>query len=167
MDAARAILSALGNSLLRPFAGVPEIWSLLPLGVGLGCVILYAARRLSNQSAIRDAKNRIQAHLYELRLFADEPKLIWRAQTALLRQNVRYIGLMLAPAAVLTAPLAIMVLLLDCFYGVTPLEPGRSSIVTVQLTEAIGGPEQAPVLRLPDGFVLETPAVRIPAADAS
>jgi len=47
---------------------------------------------------------RLQAHLYEMRLFTDEPVLIWKAQLGRLAANAKYIGLMLIPAIVASVP---------------------------------------------------------------
>lgn len=162
MEFARAILAAVIEGALAPFAGRAPMASLLPLGVVLGVAMLWVVGRVSNQAAIADAKRRIQAHLYELRLFVDEPKLIWRAQAGLLKQNARYISLMLAPAVVLAAPFLVLFAYLDGFYGAQPLEPGRPAVVTVRMEGPLAADAQAPVLEAPEGFVVESPAVRVP-----
>src|SRR5690606_34579156 len=115
--------------------------------------------RFSNQKALVKTRRRLQAHLYELRLFVDEPRLIWRAQAALLRDNARYLGLVLIPLAMLAIVFVPVFLMLDCFYGQVPLEPGTPAVVTVQLTGSI--PRDGPVdLELPEGIAAETPPVR-------
>ena len=78
------------------------------MSILVGLAMLWAFGRFSNQSAIRETKRRIAARLYEFRLFVDEPKLIWQAQTGLLRDNLRYLGLMLVPAAVLALPMLVL-----------------------------------------------------------
>jgi hypothetical protein len=103
-------------------------------------------------------KARLGAHLYEMRLFADEPVLVWKAQWDLLKANARYIGLMLMPALILTVPMILLFGQLDAFYGYTPLEPGQAAIVTMQLAAPSSGP--APELQPPEGIVVETPPVR-------
>src|SRR2546422_561439 len=122
--------------------------------------MLWAFGRLSNQSAIRETKRRLAARLYELRLFVDEPTLIWQAQAGLLRDNLRHLGLMLVPAAVLTLPMLVLFAQLDAFYGWTPLRPGQTAVVTVQAKQPLGPGEPAPALILPEGFLADAPAVR-------
>ncbi|MGH9628432.1 MAG: hypothetical protein ACRD7E_08860 [Bryobacteraceae bacterium] len=161
MEIVRSILSASVQTLLRPFEGHHPLWSLIPISVLLGLAMLWVFRRLSNQEAIRQTKNRLQAHLYELRLFVDEPKLIWKAQVALLRENVRYMALMLLPAAVMTVPLLLLFAHLEAFYGLSPLEPGQPAIITVQLNEPLLPGNAAPSLELPEGIEAETPPVRV------
>jgi len=123
--------------------------------------MLWVFGRFSNQRGIRETKQRLAARLYEFRLFADEPKLIWQAQVALVRDNVRYLGLMLVPVAVLAGPMLVLLAQLDAFYGWSPLAPGRSAIVTVRIAQPLRPDEPPPLLALPDGFLAETPAVRV------
>ena len=123
--------------------------------------MLWVFGRFSNQRGIRETKQRLAARLYEFRLFADEPKLIWQAQVALVRDNVRYLGLMLVPVALLAGPMLVLLAQLDAFYGWSPLAPGRSAIVTVRIAQPLRPDEPPPLLALPDGFLAETPAVRV------
>ena len=81
--------------------GSPII-ALAAVGAAVGVGMLGVFRWTSNPEAIRRAKARIMAHLYEMRLFPDEPLFIWKAQAGLLATNVRYLGLMLLPATTTT-----------------------------------------------------------------
>jgi hypothetical protein len=158
MEIARRIVSATIAGILSPFSGHNAMLSLVPLSVLLGIVMLWLFRRTSNQSAIRKVKRELHASLYEMRLFTDEPVLIWKAQWGLLKANIRYLAMMLVPALVLTIPMVVILAQLECFYGHAPLEPGQQAIVTVQMKNA-GSP--APVLRAPDGIAVDTPAIRV------
>lgn len=67
-------------------------WTLLLAGIVLLCIaMLWLFRRTSNQAAIRKVKRELHAHLYEMRLFIDEPLLIWKAKWGLIMANVRYL----------------------------------------------------------------------------
>ncbi len=135
------------------------VLSLTLIGVLAGIGMLWTVRRFSDQAAIRLTKRRLRAHLYELRLFADEPALMWRAQRQLLRYNLRYLRLMLRPALVLALPMVLLLVHLDAFYGRAPLPVGEAAVVTVQMKTAADS--QAPVLEAPAGIAVETPAVRV------
>src|ERR1017187_846465 len=89
---------------------------LLVVSVLAGIGMLGVFRSTTNQEGIRQAKRRIQAHLYEMRLFPDEPVLMMQAQRGLLAANVRYISLMLVPALVLLAPMLLILGQLQCLY---------------------------------------------------
>ena len=158
MELLRSIASTVVAGLLSLFAGRSAIASLILISLAVGIAMLWVFARTSNQPAIRKVKARLGAHLYEMRLFADEPMLVWKAQWDLLKANARYIALMLTPALVLTIPMLLLFGQLDAFYGYTPLVPGRAAIVTMQLATPSSGP--APELQAPDGIVVETPPVR-------
>ena len=107
--------------------------TLIPIGLLLGVAMLWVFGRTSNQKAIKAAKRRVEACLYEMRLFTDEPSLVCKAQAGLLAANARYIGLMLVPAIVLAVPMVLLFAHLEAWYGLAPLPPGRETLVTVQM----------------------------------
>ena len=157
MGALLNLLSLLAEKVLVPFQSLHPLASLAPISALIGVAMLWVFGRFSNQAAIRRAKARLQAHLYELRLFADDPSLIWRAQKGLLASNARYLGLMLKPAIVLTIPMIPLLVQLDHFYGRAPLAVGEPAIVAVTMKDA-----PPPGLHAPRGIRVETPAVRVP-----
>jgi len=159
MEIIRRIMTWLVGGFLWPFSGHNAMLSLVPLSVLVGIGMLWVFRRTSNQEAIRKVKARLVAHLYEMRLFVDEPLLVWQAQRGLMAANVRYIGMMLVPALVMTAPMILIFAQLECFYGYTPLEPGQTAIVTAQMKSA--GVGLTPALLAPEGIVVETPPVHV------
>ena len=139
-DAAAALLLALAGTVC---------------GVGT----LLAMRRFSDQRAVRSAKARVRAHLYEMRLFGDDPVLALRAQKKLLLWNLRYARLALLPAAIVAVPAILIMSQLEAVYGSEPLMPGETALVTVQLKR--GTQPVAADLTAPSGFTVETPPVRI------
>lgn len=141
-------------------ADLDPLWTLTPAAILAGLAMLWAFGRVSNQRAIGETKQRLAARLYEFRLFVDEPGLLWQAQVGLVRDNLRYLGLMLVPVAVLALPMLALWAPLDAVYGWTPLAVGRPAIVTVQVRTPVHSAGPVPVLTLPDGFVAETAGVR-------
>lgn len=137
-------------------------WTLILISAVTGVAMLWVFGRLSSQKSIRQVKNRLKVHMLELRLFVDEPAIIWQAQKGLLAANGRYMALMLRPFLFLAVPMALMVTLLDPYFGIAPLPVGRAAIVTVQLNQPIDSSGPAPELQVPDGIAVETPAVRMP-----
>lgn len=161
MELFRSITSGLIGGMLLPFEMRHAMLSLIPISLLLGVGMLWVFRRTSNQKAIRATKRRLQAHLYELRLFTDEPGLVWQAQKALLRSNLLYIGLMLVPAIILTAPMLILFAHLEAFYGLAPLPVGREAVITIEMKQPLDRTASAPVLEAPAGITVESPAVRV------
>lgn len=146
--------------LLQPFALVDKIWSLLLISAVLGVVMLWAFSRLSNQKAIKQTRNRLKAALMEMRLFGDEPSLLFRAQRDLLTGNGRLLALTLKPALILMLPLILLAAFLEPFYGHAPLPVGEAAVVTLRMKAPIDGKTPPPKLESPAGMVVETPAVR-------
>ena len=133
---------------------IDPLFTLIPISILSGVAALWIFGRLSNQCAIEKAKQRVAARLYELRLFVDEPKLIAQALGGLVHDNLRYLALTLLPGAAVAIPTFFLLIQLDGFYGYEPLQPGHTTLVTVQSDQA--------TLTVSDGFIVETPPVRIP-----
>ena len=135
------------------------MWSLLAISVFLGIGMLWVFGRMSNQKEIRRTRNRLKASLMELRLFGDEPALVFRAQRDLLTGNGRLLALTLRPALILTVPLLLLLSFLEPFYGRSPLPVGQPALVTVHMKQPINA-NTALRLEAPSGIVVETPPVR-------
>ena len=125
-----------------------------------GVLTTIGVRQLADVSALSTTGKRIYAHLLEFRLFFDEPRLIWQAQLALLRENARLLRLLLVPTFVLGVPMAWLFLQLENVYGLRALRPGETAMITAQLTRPIE-PSDRFALRVPGSIVAESPPVRV------
>ena len=63
-----------------------------------GVAMLWVFGKTSDQARMKQVKRKVYASLFELRVFADEPSVTWRAQKSLFAANMRYMGLALKPA---------------------------------------------------------------------
>jgi len=134
-------------------------WSLAPASVVFGWVTVWVFRHTTNAAEVRTIRNRIYAHLLELRLFSAEPGLIWKAQKSLIVENLRFCARMLPPVLILVLPTAWMLLQFESLYGFESLRMGQAAVVSAQLgreAELAG----ANSLTAPPGIVVETPPVR-------
>lgn len=161
METIRTVTTFLFSGALAPFGGHPAMLSLVPLGLVMGAATLLFVKWTSNQDAIRATKARLSAYLYEMRLFPDEPLLIWKAQMGLLAANARYLGMMLVPVLAMAVPMVPIFAELECFYGHAPLARGQEAIVTMQMKAGGGQGSAAPALLAPAGFAVESPAIQI------
>ena len=131
---------------------VDDLITLVPLGALCGVVAAFVFRGFGSR-ATRTTINRIQAHLMELVLFIDEPRLILRAQGNLLRENLRLLRQLAVPLLI-TAPLfAIVMWQADRVYGRAPLAAGEAVVVTAH--------GNADTLEAPAEVTVETPGVRV------
>jgi len=158
MDTLNKSLDFVLNALFMAFRWSPGL-GLALISAASGVGMLWVFQKTSNQAAIRATKRLVQAHLLELRIYRDEPGVMWQAQKSLLGSNLRYMGLMLQPALIMALPFAILLVHLDAFYGRAPLVVGADTVVTMGVRPPDGG--SVPVLDVPPGVALETPAVRI------
>ena len=122
-------------------------------GIVSGLLTALVFRLTTDTAALRFTLREIQARFLEFRLFFDEPRLIWRAQKALLRANARALGIVMPSILILALPMTWVILQLEK----TPLRVGEPTVVTVQLAHA--GDEVT--LEAPPEIAVETPPVHI------
>ena len=134
-------------------AALPFSLVLFAAVTGVAMALLF--RLASRPAAIRSAKRRAQAQFLALRLFADEPAVVWRAQMRLLAANVRYLGVLLVPTAAAAVPFILAFPQLEALYGRVALRVGSETVLTVRMER--GGAQ--PVLETPPGLHVETPGV--------
>jgi hypothetical protein len=123
-------------------------------------VAVLVFRYTSNQRAMRRVKNRIQAHVLEVRLFPDQLTIVLRAYARILRFTLIYLGYALRPVLILFIPMVIVLCQLNLRFSRVPLAAGDSFILKAKLMQPLAfGPES---LRLPPGLALTAPPVDIP-----
>ncbi|MDP3000668.1 MAG: hypothetical protein Q8N47_24505 [Bryobacterales bacterium] len=135
----------------------PALWTLAPVSVLIGALLMWAFRRMADREALRAAANRIQAHLLEFWLFVDEPALVWKSWGGLLWANARFLRLLLVPLVVLSIPATPLFFFLDAVYGSSPLRVGEPAVVTLKFSQ----PPDRLELKAPDGISVESPPVYV------
>ena len=155
-------LDALFDVLLRPLAALPPLASLTIVSLLTAIVMLLVVRRTSNQQALDQVKRRIYASLFEIRLFNDDLRAIFRAQADMLRENLTYLRLSLAPMLWMIVPFVLVIAQLQFHYGYDGLEVGRPVLLTAHLRATDGG--DAAALVAPPGIRVDAGAIWFPAA---
>jgi hypothetical protein len=126
-----------------------------------GLLMLFIYRWTSNQTGIREVKDKIKAHLLELRLYKDNMGVTMKAQGRILRANLRYITLNFKPLVVMIVPLILILAQLNLWFGSKPLTVGRPAILKVELGPEISLQDLEIELEAPPQIAVETPALRI------
>ena len=169
MAAINQLLSAFFDLLLRPFEGLAPIVSLVPLGVVFTVFALWIFKRTSNQTALDAVKRRIQAGIFEIRLFNDDMLSILRSQIDIFGQVVKQLALTLVPLLWMLIPFAIVIPQLQFRYGYAGLAPGERALLEVEIraedgAESPRASRPKPDLRLeaPAGVEVETEGLWIP-----
>jgi hypothetical protein len=124
-------------------------------------LMLFVFRFTSNQEGIRRVKNKIKAHLLELRLFKDSLSLSFKAQGNILRNNLKYISYSAKPLLVMIIPLILILIQLNLWFGYEALTPGQEIILKVKLEEGRNPLDLDLVLEPSTGFDIQTLPLRI------
>lgn len=159
MESVNAFISGILGAVLSPFRDVAPLVSLALLSVPAALAMLLVVKHTSNQARLASVKRGIQACLYEIRLFSDDPRAVLRALGEMLRHNLTYLRLSLGPLLILALPFGFVLTHLDAYYGTGELVPGRAVLIKVRMKEPSAG---APQLAATAGVKIETPAVWIP-----
>lgn len=132
-----------------------------PLGMLAGAAATWIFHRTTDGRSIRTEVNRIEAHLLEFWLYADEPAAISKSWWGLAGANARLLRLILPPMAILTIVTLPLFFFLDACYGTSPLKVGRPAVVTLQLDRPLEQLSSLPILQAPAGMTVESPPVRV------
>jgi uncharacterized membrane protein (DUF106 family) len=155
-------MRAMVGAMLFPFQSLPPIVGLSVVSLAAAIGMLLVFRATSNQEAIAAVKRKIQAGIFEIRLFNDDLRAMFRAQVDILRHNLTYVRLSLAPMVWMIVPLVLVIAQLQFYYGYDGLGPGQSVVVKVVLKEGASAAAPAIALEAPAGVRVETPMVWIP-----
>ncbi|MFQ6082152.1 MAG: hypothetical protein ACE5WD_02195 [Candidatus Aminicenantia bacterium] len=147
--------------LFFPFKSIHPWYGMIFISFLTGLLMLFIFRYTSNQEGIRKVKNRIKAHLLEIRLFKDDLGLMFKAQKNILQNNLIYMKYSLKPMLVMIIPLILILIQLNLWFSQKPLEPNQSAIVILNLQPNVSPIETSVKIRTPEGVSVETPALRI------
>ncbi len=171
MSLLNSALRRLFDLLLYPFQTLPAAVGLLVVSVLAAMGMLWVFKRTSNQEKLEAVKRQIHAGIFEIRLFNDSFRQIWRAQMSILRNNLSYLRLSLVPMLFILPPLALVVAQLQFHYAYAAPAAGERTVLTATLAEdwqsagavpvSASGKPQA-TLDLPAGVMSETPSLWTP-----
>ena len=154
-----AQVNSVFDLLVRPFRFARPIYPLALLSLLTTFLALLVFRYGSNQRAIRRAKDRLEAHVLEVRLFQDQLGVVLRAYARLLGGVLIYLRHSLPPLALLALPLLLILVQMESYFGHIPIQTGNNFIVKARLAATTSLDEVS--LRLPDGLKLTSTAPRI------
>lgn len=163
MRVVNGVIGAIVDAILWPFQSWPPIAGLTVVSLLVAAALLMAFKLTSNQHAIASTRRRIQAGLYELRLFQDDPRLMPSIVFDLFRQQATYLRYALVPLLWVAIPLTLLIAHLHAYYGYEGLHPGQTAVVTARLRPGAGAAgEPQLTLEAPPGLRVETPSVWVP-----
>ena len=157
------LLAQLINSV---FNTVFDILNFMSESLGLflvsaitGIVMLFVFKWTSNQKKIKQAKDKIKAHILEIRLYKDSPRVIMRAFGKILRYNTAYLILAIVPLLIVFIPVVLILVQLSFRYSYRGFSSGDRFILQAQLRPGVDINKVS--LESPESLLQETPALLI------
>ena len=141
------VLTPAANAVMTPIAALPVTPGLLLLAAPAAALMVAVVARVSDQPALRAERRGVEAALFEIRLFADDPVATLRACGEIARRTARYLRLSLVPFAWLALPMLLLVAQLHAFYGYSGINPGAAALVIASVRPGAS----------PDGLSIEPP----------
>jgi hypothetical protein len=162
MGIVNLVFGRIVDVILLPFREASPWFGMAAVSLLTALLMLEVYKLTSNQAAIRGAKDKIKAHLLELRLFKDSMPVTLRAQAAILKANLSYLAANLKPLLVMIVPLVLILAQLSLWFDRAPLGLGEETLVKVGLGKD-ADPVSLPMeLEVSPGLEITSPAVRIP-----
>jgi uncharacterized membrane protein (DUF106 family) len=156
-----SVFSKIFDFIFFPFRSMSPWIGMILISLLTALLMLFVFRFTSNQEGIRRVKNKIKAHLLELRLFKDSLSLSFKAQGNILRYNLKYISYSAKPLLVMIIPLVLILIQLNLWFGYEALTPGQETILKVKLREGYSPLNIDLALESSPGFDIQTPPLRI------
>lgn len=147
--------------LLLPFRGLSPWAGMAVISLVTGLIMLVIFKYTSNQKGIRRAKDRIKAHLLEMRLYKDSLAITLKAQGGILRANLRYMSYSLIPLMVMIVPVLLILIQLNFWFNYSPIQTGEPVLLKVKLKREYNPMEIDARLLPAPFFIEEVPALRI------
>jgi uncharacterized membrane protein (DUF106 family) len=161
ISAFNSVLGRFSDAVLSPFQALNPWIAMSVLSLATAAFMLFVYRLVSDQEGIRTVKNRIAAHLLELRLYKESLPTTFSAQGNILWCSLKYILHSTRPMLVMSLPLVLALVQLDLRFGYRPLRTGETTILRVMLGDGHRPSLVRASIEPSPGFVIETPSLSI------
>ncbi len=147
--------------IFLPFRRLSPWFGMVLISLLTGLLMLFIFGRTSNQQGIRKTKNKIKAHLLELRLYKDNMDVSLRAYGNIFLANFQYIGHSVRPLLVMIVPILLILIQLNLWFGVQSLGVGQEAVLKIKLAEGKTPMGMEWIIEPPPSIAVETPPLRI------
>lgn len=144
---------------LLPIASRHALAVLLLLSIFTGLLMIVLFGYLSDQKAVRVAKDQLRAQLLAVRLFQDQPQVVVRAYGRILTGTGRYLRVSFKPLAVIILPMIALLIYGDRYLGSLPFQTNQPILLKARLDKPDALDNVS--LFLPAGLTQSAPAVHI------
>lgn len=170
MNALNHGLTAVFDVLLWPLDKLGKAPALILASGVFGVFALVLFKHLSWQKGIKAAKDKVKAHLIEIRIYKDDPLIVARATGRVLGRNLQYLALNMVPFVPLAIPFAFVLaqFVVRNAFAPVPLTAdvgrvmaGQGTTLQIELTRESATRVKDLVVRYPDGVTPISPLVRV------
>jgi uncharacterized membrane protein (DUF106 family) len=123
-----SVIGKIFDILFLPFRGLSPWVAMIVVSFLTGLLMLFIFRATSNQEGIRRIKNKIKAHLLELRLYKDSLAQQLTSQGKILSANFKYFSYALKPMLVMVIPVMLILIQLNLWFGSRSLDIGDEAL---------------------------------------
>ncbi len=131
------IFTIIFDKVLSPFKNLNDFWPILLLSVVSSFVVLYAYKFLSSPKAIKDAKNKIKANIFAIRIYKDYAGVIVSSFFKSLFYTLKYFAFNFMPIIIILPILLPVFSQMEVRYGVDSFKVGDEIIVNVKFNKPI------------------------------
>lgn len=110
---------------------------LLGASIVVGLVVGGIFKAVLQRQRLTAAQNDLRAFLYEIWIYRMDPRLTVRAQWALLRANLRYVGAFAVPLGLAMAVVLPLLIQLHFRFGLDELSTGSQVLLTAELSDGV------------------------------
>ena len=152
------------DACMVPLAALGRWAEILGVAVVLGIVVSLIFTALVRGERLRQARDELWAALFEIWLYRREPLLVWQAQLALLKANLRYSGILLVPLVLSLLASAPLLIQAHYRFALAPIPSGAETLLTAVLARPAADVAQMDCkLEWVQGAGVLSPSVREPA----
>jgi hypothetical protein len=169
VNALNSIVTSVFDAVLTPFERLGSTTALVVWSGIFGVLALLVFKRISWQAGIKAAKDKIKAHMIEIRLYQDDLAVVGAAVGKVLARNVVYLGLNFGPIVPLAVPFMALTAQFVVRYAYDPLPvvaagskvmAGRGTLLEIELAPEHAARIADVRVTLPPGLQAVSPLVR-------
>jgi hypothetical protein len=171
VNALNRAATAFFDAVLTPLELAGNAVALVVVSGVFGVLALIAFKKISWQAGIKAAKDKIKAHMIEIRLYQDDLAVVGSAVGKILARNVQYLGLNFGPFIPLAIPFFLVAAQFVVRYAYEPLPlaaegarplAGGGTLLEIEMAPGHEGEVADLAVELPTGLAATSPLVRVP-----
>ena len=164
-----AALTSLFKWIFFPFQTLAPIWGMIFISLVTGVLMLWIFGKVSDQKAIKQAKDKIRGYLLGVRFFQHDAVVTLRMLGNVFRHTLTHMRHALVPMLIMLPPVILIIIQLNLRFSVRPLHPAELTLKgqaerTLLIAKFRPDVDLPDTVRLeaPEGVAIETPPVKTP-----